>query len=177
MDQVVQTWPISFTNTGKSHMSAHFAIFFKTLPEATKKIIQGIIITYVVRNDESGIPPTDQAIVNAMCNSPGFSASSQLGMPWDPFDEEQQKKGHQFLVPCHFCWDFASSSWAQKLLQSSFRERDCIQLHEGRDFLLLFWQHTCIRYMCCAIRNSTSVSPGTSQGCIEISPFSRWWKI
>lgn len=47
--------------------------------------------TYVVRNDNHGFPPADPTIIKVMGESPRFSASSQLGVPWDPFDEEQRK--------------------------------------------------------------------------------------
>lgn len=50
------------------------------------------MVTYVMRNDEYGFPPTDQAIADVMCKSPTFSASSQLGVPWDPFDEGQRER-------------------------------------------------------------------------------------
>lgn len=42
------------------------------------------MVTYVVRNDEYGFTSADQAIINVMCESPSFSASSRLGVPEDP---------------------------------------------------------------------------------------------
>ena len=50
------------------------------------------MVTYVVRNDDHGFPPADPTIINVMGESPGFSSGSQLGMSWDPFDDEQGKR-------------------------------------------------------------------------------------